>query len=60
MGTDGVEGLRDVRLSGGKTIAQDEATSVIYGMPKEAIAAGIVEKVAPPAEIGVELIAITS
>jgi two-component system chemotaxis response regulator CheB len=45
MGDDGVEGLRDVRRTGGQVLAQDEASSVIYGMPREAYRAGVVDQV---------------
>jgi two-component system chemotaxis response regulator CheB len=45
MGDDGVEGLRDVRRQGGRILAQDEASSVIYGMPREAWRAGVVDQV---------------
>ena len=43
MGSDGVSGLRQVRARGGYVIAQDEATSLIYGMPGEAVNAGVVD-----------------
>jgi two-component system chemotaxis response regulator CheB len=45
MGNDGVEGLRTVRATGGRILAQDEASSVVYGMPREAVAAGVVDAV---------------
>lgn len=45
MGADGVEGLRDVKAAGGHVLAQDEASSIVYGMPKEAVAAGVVDAV---------------
>jgi two-component system chemotaxis response regulator CheB len=45
MGSDGVEGLKAVRAAGGRVLAQDEASSVVYGMPGEAVAAGVVETV---------------
>ena len=52
MGRDGAAGLLDIRRAGGLTIAQDEATSVVYGMPREAVLAGAVERVLALREIG--------
>ncbi len=43
MGSDGVAGLRAVKSGGGRVLAQDEATSVVYGMPQAAAAAGLVD-----------------
>ncbi len=45
MGTDGVEGMKAIAGAGGTTIAQDEQTSVVFGMSKAAIATGTVQKV---------------
>jgi len=47
MGKDGAEGLLALRRAGGTTIAQDEATSVVFGMPREAILLGAAEQVLP-------------
>lgn len=47
MGSDGVDGLRDVRAAAGRIIAQDEASCVVYGMPGAAVAAGVVDVVLP-------------
>lgn len=55
MGRDGAAGLQDVRRAGGYTIAQDEATSVVYGMPREAVLLGAAESVLPLGEIGPRL-----
>ncbi|HEY4186520.1 MAG TPA: chemotaxis-specific protein-glutamate methyltransferase CheB [Polyangia bacterium] len=47
MGRDGASGLLDIRRAGGLTIAQDEATSVVYGMPREAVLLDAAERVLP-------------
>jgi two-component system chemotaxis response regulator CheB len=47
MGADGVEGLRAIRLAGGVTLAESEETCVIYGMPKAAVEAGVVDRSLP-------------
>ena len=51
MGRDGAAGLLHIRRAGGVTIAQDEATSVVYGMPREAAILGAAERVLPLGEI---------
>jgi two-component system chemotaxis response regulator CheB len=52
MGRDGAAGLLEVRQAGGFTIAQDEGTSVVYGMPREAAMLGAVERELPLNQIG--------
>lgn len=47
MGHDGMHGLRKIKEAGGATIAQDERTSLIYGMPKAAVESGFVDTVLP-------------
>ena len=56
MGDDGASGLVNMRKSGAHTIAQDEASSVVFGMPKEAIQRGGAEKVVPLSEVAKTLI----
>ncbi|MFB6252679.1 MAG: chemotaxis-specific protein-glutamate methyltransferase CheB [Halobellus sp.] len=51
MGRDGVDGLQRVAGNGGHTIAQDEETSAIFGMPRRAIESGSVDDVAPAGKI---------
>lgn len=60
MGRDGAAGLLQIRRAGGRTIAQDEATSVVFGMPREAIALGAAELVLPLGDIGPTLAAFRS
>jgi len=57
MGGDGAAGLLEIRRAGGLTIAQDEATSAVYGMPREAVRLGAAERVLPLSEIGAALVA---
>jgi two-component system chemotaxis response regulator CheB len=56
MGRDGATGLLEINRVGGLTIAQDEATSVVFGMPQEAIKLGAVNQVLPIQEIAPALL----
>jgi two-component system chemotaxis response regulator CheB len=51
MGDDGADGLLEMKKAGAPTIAQDEASCVVFGMPKEAIARGAVDDVVPLSRI---------
>jgi two-component system chemotaxis response regulator CheB len=55
MGDDGARGLGELRESGASTIAQDEATSAVWGMPGEAVRRGAAAEVLPLDEIGLRL-----
>ncbi|MFH1999457.1 MAG: chemotaxis response regulator protein-glutamate methylesterase [Planctomycetota bacterium] len=60
MGSDGAEGMLALREAGGRTLAQDEATSVVFGMPRMAWEKGGVEKLVPLGEMADEVIRILS
>jgi len=51
MGRDGVDGLRAIRRAGGRTVAESEATAVIYGMPAAAVHAGLADFILPLDEV---------
>lgn len=55
MGQDGTEGLRAIKDFGGRTLACDRPTSIVYGMPKSAAEAKVVDKVVPLPEIASEI-----
>jgi two-component system chemotaxis response regulator CheB len=57
MGRDGADGLLEMRHAGAATMAQDEATSAVFGMPGEAIACGAVQSVHPLGEIAPAILA---
>ncbi|MEW6376189.1 MAG: chemotaxis-specific protein-glutamate methyltransferase CheB [Thermodesulfobacteriota bacterium] len=56
MGHDGVEGIKAIKKAGGKTIAQDEKTSVVFGMNREAIETGCVDRVVALEKIADEIV----
>jgi two-component system chemotaxis response regulator CheB len=56
MGDDGARGLAEMKQAGAFTIAQDEATSIVFGMPKEAIARGCVDRIVPLQNIAQEML----
>ena len=55
MGADGAEGLREMKKAGAHTIAQDEATCAVFGMPREAIKRSAVDRVLPLGDIAAAL-----
>ncbi|WP_374649755.1 chemotaxis response regulator protein-glutamate methylesterase [Rhizorhabdus sp.] len=60
MGDDGARGMLEMKQAGARTFAQDEATSVVFGMPKEAIARNAVDKIVPLGGIARELLHATA
>jgi two-component system chemotaxis response regulator CheB len=47
MGNDGSKGVKAIKAAGGQVLAEAEVSAVIFGMPREAIATGMVDKVVP-------------
>ena len=60
MGSDGAEGLLDIRRAGGFTLAQDEETCVVFGMPREAVRRGAVDRSMAPASMAQLLLRMTA
>jgi two-component system chemotaxis response regulator CheB len=60
MGRDGAAGLLEIRKAGGMTIAQDEATSVVFGMPHEAARLGAAARVLPLTAIAPSLLSLVA
>lgn len=56
MGDDGARGLKEMHDAGAPTIAEDESSCVVFGMPKEAIKLGAVERSVPLEHIGGEIV----
>jgi two-component system chemotaxis response regulator CheB len=56
MGNDGSKGLRAIKDQGGYVIAESEETAVVYGMPREAVATGLVDRVVPLHRVPYEII----
>jgi two-component system chemotaxis response regulator CheB len=56
MGADGAQGLLKMNQAGAKTLAQDEASCVVFGMPKEAIKLGAADQVVPLLEMSQRII----
>lgn len=59
MGQDGLLGCQQIRERGGRILAQDEASSVVWGMPRAVVRAGLADRVLPLSEIAQEMIRIT-
>jgi two-component system chemotaxis response regulator CheB len=60
MGSDGAQGLLKMKRAGARTLAQDEASCVVFGMPREAIRAGAVDRVTPLHRMAAELTALSA
>ena len=56
MGHDGQDGMRMIKENNGRTIAQDEETCVVFGMPKAAIDIDVIDKIVPLSHIAGEII----
>ena len=57
MGCDGCDGMKKIKQHGGYSIAQNEATSIVYGMPKAVVDAGLADEVKPLQEIANAIVA---
>ena len=58
MGSDGTNGAASIKASGGKVVAQDEATCVVYGMPRSVVESGLADKIVPLSQIAEEIVAL--
>jgi two-component system chemotaxis response regulator CheB len=58
MGDDGAQGLYEMKAAGATTIAQDEESCIVFGMPKEAISRGAVDVVVPLGRIATTALAV--
>lgn len=56
MGNDGSKGIRTIKEQGGYVIAESEDTAVVYGMPREAVATGVVDRIVPLDQVAGEII----
>ena len=56
MGNDGSKGVRAIKEHGGYVIAESEESAVVYGMPREAVATGVVDRCVPLDKIASEII----
>jgi two-component system chemotaxis response regulator CheB len=56
MGSDGARGARHIREVGGEIVVQDEASSVVWGMPGAVVGAGAADKICPLSEISQEIV----
>jgi two-component system chemotaxis response regulator CheB len=60
MGHDGAKGIQAIKQQQGYTIAEDQSTAVVFGMPKSAIELGVVDKVAPLTAIATEIVKVVT
>ena len=56
MGHDGAKGIQAIKRQNGQTIAEDQSTSVVFGMPKSAIELGVVDKIVPITSVAAEIV----
>ncbi|MCM0760173.1 MULTISPECIES: chemotaxis response regulator protein-glutamate methylesterase [Sporomusa] len=60
MGRDGAKGIEAIKRQNGYTIAEDQSTAVVYGMPKAAIELGVVDKIVPITGVTAEILKVLS
>ena len=60
MGSDGTDGAGDIKAAGGKVIAEHESTSVVYGMPRSVVEAGLADWVVPLPDVAAKLVNLVS
>jgi chemotaxis response regulator CheB len=60
LGSDGTNGAGDIKAAGGKVIAEHESTSVVYGMPRSVVEAGLADWVVPLPDVAAKLVNLVS
>jgi len=60
LGSDGTNGAGDIKAAGGKVIAEHESTSVVYGMPRSVVEAGLADWVLPLPDVAAKLVNLVS